>query len=210
MTSPEAKDNLEDLIRRRTDDLASVNAKLEMFRKVLENTSEAVIITDLNGNIVDMNDAMSMMSGYSRDELIGKNTRIFQSERHAAEFYERMWDSILHLGHWEGELWDRKKDGSLFPKWQTINTVYDEKKGETAKLYGVSTDISVIKEAKQAESSRRISIPENLPNRLLFSGPARTRVRAQTRTSALCPSVYRPGAVQDRNVRWVIQRDICS
>jgi diguanylate cyclase (GGDEF)-like protein/PAS domain S-box-containing protein len=164
-----AKDNLEDLIHRRTEDLASVNTKLEMFKKVLENTSEAVIITDLNGNIVDMNDAMCVMTGYTREDLLGKNPRMFHSERHDSAFYESMWDSILHSCHWEGELWDRRKDGSLFPKWQTINTIFDER-GEPVNYIGVSTDISVIKEAENKLNHLAYFDPlTNLPNRMLFA-----------------------------------------
>jgi len=164
-----AKDNLESLIRKRTDDLASVNTKLEMFKKVLENTSEAVVITDLNGNILDLNESLCVMSGYARDELVGKNSRIFHSGRHDSDFYAHMWDSILHDGHWEGELWDRKKDGSLFPKWQTINTIFDEN-GEPVNYIGVSTDISVIKEAEEKLNHLAYFDPlTGLPNRMLFS-----------------------------------------
>ena len=112
-------ENLETLVTARTADLVSVNTKLEIFKKVLENTSEAVIITDLEGNICEMNDAMCHMTGFSRDELLGKNSRIFKSDRHDNVFYSGMWKTILKSGHWEGELWDRRKDGAVYPKWQT-------------------------------------------------------------------------------------------
>jgi len=164
-----AKENLEAQMCKQTADLASVNIKLEVFRKILENTSEAVIITDLDGCILDMNDAMVVMTGYSRVELIGANSRLFKSERHDKSFYTVMWDAILHEGHWEGELWDRRKDGMLFPKWQTINTIYDEN-GEPVNYVGVSTDISVIKEAEEKLNHLAYYDPlTGLPNRMLFS-----------------------------------------
>jgi PAS domain S-box-containing protein len=111
-------ENLESLVAERTADLVSINTKLDMFRKILENTSEAVIITDLEGNIIDMNDSMCAMTGYAREELLGRNSRLFKSGRHDESFYTRMWNTVAQTGHWEGEIWDRKKDGMLYPKRQ--------------------------------------------------------------------------------------------
>jgi diguanylate cyclase (GGDEF)-like protein/PAS domain S-box-containing protein len=142
---------------------------LSVFKKILENTSEAIVITDLEGDIVDMNDAMCLMTGYTREELIGNNSRIFKSGRHNTEFYSQMWKSVLQDGLWSGEIWDRKKDGSVYPKWQTINVIHDEQ-GEPINFIGVSTDISVIKEAEEKLNHLAYFDPlTGLPNRMLFS-----------------------------------------
>ncbi len=180
-----AKEGLEKLISRRNETLASVNTKLEMFKKVLENTSEAVIITDLDGNIMDMNDAMCLMSGYSREELLGMNPRIFHSGRHDAGFYRILWDELIKKGHWEGEIWDRKKDGALFPKWQTINTIYDDR-GIPSNYIGVSTDISVIKEAEDKLNHLAYFDPlTGLPNRMLFSDRLEHEITCAKRSKGL-------------------------
>lgn len=162
-------ENLESLVAARTADLVSINTKLDMFRKILENTSEAVLITDLDGNIVDMNDSVCTMTGYAREELLGRNSRMFQSGRHDSAFYTDIWNTIKRTGHWEGEIWDRKKDGSLYPKWQTINVIRDEN-GEPINYAGVSTDISIIKEAEEKLNHLAYYDPlTSLPNRMLFS-----------------------------------------
>ncbi len=164
-----AKNDLEKEVLERTSDLVKINGKLELFEKLLANTIEAVIITDLSGKIIDLNDAMCIMTGYRRDEILGKNSRIFKSDHHSPEFYQSMWESLLSSGCWEGEVWDRKKDGTVFPKWQTINTIYDEKR-IPVNYVGISTDISVIKEAEAKLNRLAYYDPLTaLPNRMLFA-----------------------------------------
>lgn len=177
-------ENLESLVAERTADLVSINTKLDMFRKILENTSEAVIITDLEGNIIDMNESMCAMTGYTREELLGRNSRLFKSGRHDEEFYTRMWNTVSQTGHWEGELWDRKKDGMLYPKWQTINVIHDEN-GEPVNYIGVSTDISVIKEAEERLNHLAYYDPlTGLPNRMLFSDRLEHQIACSRRASS--------------------------
>ena len=163
------KDSLEKMIQKRTEDLVSSNSKLEMFKKILENTSEAVIITDVNGRILDMNDAMTVMTGFEREELIGQDFCLFNSFKQEPDFRERLLETMQKNGHWEGEVWDRRKDGSVFPKWQTVNTIYDET-GSIVNYVGVSTDISVLKEAEETLNHLAYYDPlTGLPNRMLFS-----------------------------------------
>lgn len=165
----ELNQNLEVMVQKRTVDLVSANTELEIFRKIIESTSEAIIITDLEGNIFEMNDAMCAMTGYTREELIGKNSRIFQSGRHNDAFYRNLWKLVLDRGHWEGEIWDRRKDGCVYPKWQTINTIRDDE-GNAINFIGVSTDISVIKEAEERLNHLAYYDPlTSLPNRMLFA-----------------------------------------
>ncbi len=176
-------ENLEDLVAERTAALITINRKLEMFRKILENTSEAVIITDLGGNIIDMNDALCAMSGYSRDELLGRNARMLNSGRHDSDFFERIQAAITETGHWEGEVWDRRKDGSLCPKWQTINVIRDEI-GQPLNYISVSSDISVIKEAEERLNHLAYYDPlTNLPNRMLFSDRLEHQIACAKRSS---------------------------
>lgn len=163
------KGSLEKMIQKRTEDLVSSNSKLEMFKKILENTSEAVIITDVNGRILDINDAMTVMTGFDREELLGQDFCLFNSFKQEPDFRERLIETMQKNGHWEGEVWDRRKDGSVFPKWQTVNTIYDET-GAVVNYVGVSTDISVLKEAEETLNHLAYYDPlTGLPNRMLFS-----------------------------------------
>ncbi len=162
-------DELEEMVRKRTIELLDANSELTIFKKILDNTGEAVVITDLDGSIIEANEAMCRMTGYARDEVIGRNSRMFKSGRHTNDFYREMWERLRTDSHWEWEIWDRRKDGSVYPKWQTINVLHGEN-GVPLHYIGVSTDISVIKEAEEKLNHLAYYDPlTGLPNRMLFS-----------------------------------------
>lgn len=182
--------DLERLVKERTLELLDVNCELTIFKKILENTSEAVVITDLSGSILELNEAMCRMTGYARDEMIGMNSRIFKSGRHSNDFYRDMWRKLMDEGHWEGEIWDRRKDGSVYPKWQTINVVHGES-GQPVNYIGVSTDITVIKEAEEKLNHLAYYDPlTGLPNRMLFSDRVEHEVATSKRTDACFAVLY--------------------
>lgn len=84
-----------------------------------------IIVTDLLGTILRVNHTFVEHSGYTADEVVGKNPRILQSGRHGADFYTEMWANIYSHGAWSGEIWDKRKDGKIYPKWMTITAVKD-------------------------------------------------------------------------------------
>ncbi len=86
-------------------------------------------MADRSGTILNVNKALCSITGFSRDEVIGRNPRIMRSDRHDDSFYAAMWRAVLEEGFWQGEVWDRKKTGEVYPKWLTINTVFDELTG---------------------------------------------------------------------------------
>lgn len=183
-------ENLETLVMERTSELMSANSELLIFKKILENTSEAVVITDLDGSILELNEAMSRMTGFEREEMLGRNSRMFKSGRHSHDFYRELWETLTAEGHWEGEIWDRRKDGSVYPKWQTINVVRGES-GEAVNYIGVSTDITVIKEAEEKLNHLAYYDPlTGLPNRMLFSDRVEHEVAGARRTGALFAVLY--------------------
>ncbi|MDP3268991.1 MAG: PAS domain S-box protein [Legionella sp.] len=111
-------------------------------------THEAIMITDVGTNIIRVNRAFEKLTGYQEHEVIGKNPRLLNSGRHDQVFYDHMWKNLNDLGTWTGDVWDKRKDGSIYPKQLTITAVKNAK-GDTSNYVGVFMDIS---ERKQAET----------------------------------------------------------
>ncbi|MEO8342731.1 MAG: PAS domain S-box protein, partial [Gallionella sp.] len=101
-------------------------AEGQRIAAVTFDTQEAIMITDPDANILRVNQAFQDITGYDADEVIGCNPRIFQSGRHNAAFYQSLWSALLNTGKWSGELWDKRKDGSIYPKLTTITAVYND------------------------------------------------------------------------------------
>jgi len=110
-----------------------------------------IIVTDAHNVILKVNRAFSELTGYTAEEVIGKTPRILKSGRHDAVFYAEMWKTILRDGVWQGEIWDRRKNGEIYPKWMTISAVKDEN-GDTTHFVSTNYDIS---EQKKAEDEIR-------------------------------------------------------
>ncbi len=109
------------------------------------DAQEGIIITDSEANILRVNQAFSRITGYEVDELIGKNPRILQSGRHTAEFFKNMWDSLKQTDQWSSEIWDRRKNGEIFPQWVSLTAVKDDSNNVTHYV-GSFLDISELKE----------------------------------------------------------------
>ncbi len=139
-----------------------------MAHSVFENTSEAIVITDAEANIVDVNPAYCELTGYAREEVLGKNPRFAQSGHHDQAFFRDMWNSLNQHGRWQGEIWDRRKNGEIFPKLMSINAIKDEA-GLVVKYVGLFSDISVIKDMQEQLQQLAYYDPlTKLPNRALF------------------------------------------
>lgn len=143
--------------------------KLRLTSKVFEKTQEGITITDALGNIIEINAALSKITGYAREELIGKNPRILKSGSQSRSFYETMWQSLTTTGHWAGEVWNRKKDGEFYAEWLTISAIADEH-GKTTHYVGISSDITLLKQhEKQLERIAHYDALTGIPNRTLLN-----------------------------------------
>lgn len=142
-------------------------AALRQSSAVFESTRDGVVITTLEPRIVAVNPAYSEITGYSADEVVGRNPGLLRSGRHDRAFYQAMWTSLKKLGYWQGEVWNRRANGEVYPQWLTLSTVRDEA-GEPSHFVGVFTDLTQLKRSEQQlEHLTHYDPLTDLPNRLL-------------------------------------------
>jgi len=135
---------------------------------VFENATEGVVITDRDVRIVKVNRAITEITGYEAQELLGVDPRIWRSERQDRAFFQAMWAVLHEKGEWRGEIWNRHKNGAIFPCWQTIRTMRNDQ-GEVAHYISILTDISTVKESQaHAEYLAHHDPLTDLPNRRLL------------------------------------------
>ncbi len=131
-------------------------------------SQESLLITDSNGVILRVNPAFTDDTGYSASEAVGQTPRLLKSGRHDAAFYAAMWETLLRTGAWQGEIWDRCKNGEIHPKWLTISAVKDANESVTHYI-GTHIDISARKAAEEEIKSLAFYDPlTGLPNRRLL------------------------------------------
>jgi diguanylate cyclase (GGDEF)-like protein/PAS domain S-box-containing protein len=132
-------------------------------------THDAILITDANANITRVNQAFQNITGYSSEEVLGKNPRILSSDRQDKAFYAVMWQQLLNTGSWTGEMWDRRKNGEIYPKWLAITAVKDAQ-GKTTEYVGIFSDITARKQAEEKIQQLALHDPlTQLPNRRLLN-----------------------------------------
>ncbi|OJW50761.1 MAG: hypothetical protein BGO63_16415 [Candidatus Accumulibacter sp. 66-26] len=145
----------------------SVEQEMRIAATAFE-TLHGMMVTDAKGVILRVNGAFTEMTGYSAAEVVGKTPAILKSGRHEPEFYTRMWHELASTGAWFGEIWDRRKNGELFPKWQSISAV----RGVNGQITHYVTAFSDISERKEAEEQiRSLAFYDpltGLPNRRLL------------------------------------------
>ena len=107
---------------RNITNLKLVEQELRIAASAFE-TQEGMIITDINEHILRVNAACVEITGYSADEAMGQTPRLFASDRHEATFFQAMWANIAATGTWKGEVWNRRKNGEVYPQWLTISAV---------------------------------------------------------------------------------------
>ncbi|MDO9316575.1 MAG: EAL domain-containing protein [Gammaproteobacteria bacterium] len=144
-------------------------AQLLLASSVFSNTREGIVISDADNRIIEINDAFTRITGYSREDVIGKNPSLLTSGHQGREFYTAMWNSLMHRGYWSGEVWNRRKSGEVYAEMLTVSVVRDAT-GQLVHHVGVFADISMLKEhERQIERIAHFDALTGLPNRVLLA-----------------------------------------
>ncbi|MDD2924466.1 EAL domain-containing protein [Rhodoferax sp.] len=170
--------------RRQTED------QLRLAASVFEHAREGICITDADANIVDANAAFATITGYRREEVLGRNPRILSSGRQSHEFYQAMFAELKSVGHWQGELWNRRKDGEVYAELLTISAVRDA--AQSVQHYvAMFFDITANKEhQQQLEHIAHFDALTNLPNRVLLADRLKQAMAQAQRRGQLVAVAY--------------------
>lgn len=126
----------------------SIQTELNLWKKAVDSSHDGIMITDQSNCIIDVNNAFSVITGYRREEALGENPRLLQSNMQSLEFYNEMWEEIIDQGGWQGEIWNQHKEGHLLPMWLTISTLKDSQ-GIITHYVSVFSDISEVKKKQE-------------------------------------------------------------
>lgn len=163
---------------------------LRVASTVFNTTTEGIMVSDAENRIRAINPAFSKITGYEPEEVIGENPSKLSSGRHEADFYERMWASIGSKGFWEGEIWNRRKNGETYPEWLTITVIRDED-GHINEYVGVFTDITKRKQdEEQILRQANYDSLTGLPSRSLFFDRLKTTLAEARRDSAMVALLF--------------------
>ncbi len=148
--------------------LQEQNQELKLTNRVFEESGQGIVVTDISGQIVRVNRAFTEITGYTAGEVLGQNPSLLASGRHDKGFYQAMWETVSNNGFWRGEIWNRNKQGELYPEWLTVTAIRDDE-GEVSHYIGLFTDIS----EKKAYEDKLLHLANydaltNLPNRNLL------------------------------------------
>ncbi|NVD71850.1 EAL domain-containing protein [Duganella sp. BJB1802] len=149
------------------------------------DSQEPMMITDAQSTILRINSAFTASTGYTQEEILGRTPRVLKSGRHDQAFYAAMWDSIIHRGSWQGECWDRRKNGEIYPTWTIISAIRDPQ-GAIRHYVCTQSDISARKQAE--EEIRQLAFYDpltRLPNRRLLVDRLRHAIDSSARTGLI-------------------------
>lgn len=164
--------------------------KLKLAASVFSHAREGIMITSADGTILDVNDTFTAITGYSRQEAIGQSPRMLNSGRQGSDFYRALWQQLDTEGHWFGEIWDRRKNGEIYPETLTISAVRD-KHGATQNYVALFSDITAQKaHQSQLEHNAHYDALTNLPNRVLLADRLEQALRQSQRRAQRLAVAY--------------------
>ena len=164
--------------------------QLILSENVFTNSIEGIVITSPDGTIQKVNKAFTDITGYSEEEALGENPRILKSDRNEDKFYTKMWLDLKTTGQWSDEIWNRKKDGSIYPEWLSISAIRDDD-GEITNYISLFHDISEKKiNEEQLEFLAFHDSLTKLPNRQLFYDRLNFSIQTSIRTGNKLALLY--------------------
>jgi diguanylate cyclase (GGDEF)-like protein/PAS domain S-box-containing protein len=164
--------------------------QLVLTESVFKNSIEGIAVTDAQGLIQKVNNSFTLITGYSEEEVLGKNPRVLKSERHTDSFYKEMWDELIKNNQWSGEIWNRKKDGTAYPEWLSISAIHNDE-GITTNYISVFHDISEKKMNEEKMLFLAFHDPlTKLPNRRLFYDRLNIAIESAKRSGKLVALFY--------------------
>ncbi len=168
---------IRDITKRR-----QIEESMRLASQIYHASSEAVMVTDENNNILDVNPSFTQQTGYTLQEVLGKNPRLLQSGKHDKEFFQKMWKTLLEEGRWQGELWDKRKDGSLHVKLANLS-VLRKPDGSIYRHVAQFFDVTHRKEQEELIWQQAYyDMLTNLPNRRLFQDRLELETKKSHRT----------------------------
>ena len=164
---------LEDEVARQTAELRRINdrlkaeleererrqAELLLADSVFRNSLNGIVVTDERARILSVNPAFTTLTGYPAAEVVGQNLRLLRADSFPPEYYREQWHNLVADGHWRGELWNRRRDGSLFCEWLTINEV-PMPEGQSTRYVGIMADVT--ERRRQDERLRHLALHDPL------------------------------------------------
>lgn len=168
----------------------AAEVKLREGAAVFVSTQEGVCITDRDGVILSVNPAFCAITGYGENEVIGRKATLLKSGRHDPEFYQAMWTQLKHAGRWQGEIWNRRKDGEIYPQWLSISAIRDAA-GQVVNYVGVSTDLSRLRNSEdKLDFLAHHDALTGLPNRLLLNSRLEHLIEMGRREGRRCAVLF--------------------
>ncbi|MBF0159689.1 MAG: diguanylate cyclase [Magnetococcales bacterium] len=164
--------------------------QLKLGFSVIEHAAEGIIITSTDGIIQMVNPAVSRITGFSVEDLVGHSPRLLRSGRHRDAFYQEMWQTIKAEGIWRGEIWNRRKSGESYPEWLSISAIFDSH-GTITNYVGIFSDITQRKQFEgQLERLAFYDALTAIPNRMLFSQSLVQAIREAQRRNEIVAVLY--------------------